>query len=254
METFIFLRQLSLTPTVLQPDKLDLNGSSGQEALVVESLDMGLDPVDDLLGEVSAGSRIADTCFDSVELLRRALGPEKARRHSHATTYYSYSSYIGTCTGLEDQEDLICLQADRHKGEYGGTAGDYNDPKGPDGQCRKYIHFKPDTVISESGGYPYFVHNTWYLSEADRLITQDPQLRGGYVAAVRNSNNITFGTPARIPTPVGPEALYCQKHSNYICSGLHSLRPRPGDNSSGSGMTTFIQCMYCIALGHNPLD
>ncbi|KAF5580914.1 hypothetical protein FPANT_9119 [Fusarium pseudoanthophilum] len=142
------------------------------------------------------------------DLLRRALGIEKARRHSHATTHYSCSSYIETFTGLERQEYLLCLQADRHRGEDGGTAGDYDNPNGPNGQYLKYLDFKPDTVISESGGYPYLVHNTWYLSETNRLVTQYPQLRGGYVAVVRNSNNITFGTPARIPTPHGPEILY----------------------------------------------
>ncbi|KAI3579242.1 hypothetical protein IWW34DRAFT_805856 [Fusarium oxysporum f. sp. albedinis] len=110
---------------------------------------------------------------------------------------------------------------------------------------------------------------TWYLSETGRLITQNPYARGGFVAAVRNSNKIIFGTPGSNPNPDGAEALYCQKEPNNVCSGVLScstdtknglsftplrynwwlpwgdvrfyddFRPQLGDRTPGSEMTTF---------------
>ncbi|KAH7240309.1 uncharacterized protein BKA55DRAFT_650393 [Fusarium redolens] len=123
--------------------------------------------------------------------------------------------------------------------------------------------------VTTTIGFPYLIHNTWYLSETGRLITQDPYARGGYVAAVRNSNNIIFGTPASNPNPDGAEALYCQKDPNDVCSGVLScstdtrnglsftapkydwyrqyddvrfyndFRPRLGDSTPGSEMAIF---------------
>ncbi|KAG7002469.1 hypothetical protein FocnCong_v001425 [Fusarium oxysporum f. sp. conglutinans] len=120
-----------------------------------------------------------------------------------------------------------------------------------------------------NGGYPSIVLDTWYLSETGRLITQNPYARGGFVAAVRNSNKIIFGTPGSNPNPDGAEALYCQKDPNNVCSGVLScstdtrnglsftplrhnwwlpwgdvrfyddFRPRLGDRTPGSEMATF---------------
>ncbi|KAK2124953.1 hypothetical protein NOF04DRAFT_1348685 [Fusarium oxysporum II5] len=75
---------------------------------------------------------------------------------------------------------------------------------------------------------------TWCLSETGRLITQNPYARGGFVAAVRNSNNIIFGTPGSNPNPDGAEALYCQKDPNDVCSGVLSCST---DNRNGLSFT-----------------
>ncbi|KAL5586288.1 hypothetical protein FOBRF1_016158 [Fusarium oxysporum] len=97
-----------------------------------------------------------------------------------------------------------------------------NGPKWTDGQYLKYNSNDPDSLISGNGGYPSLVLDTWCLSETGRLITQNPYARGGFVAAVRNSNNIIFGTPGSNPNPDGAEALYCQKDPNDVCSGVLS--------------------------------
>ncbi|KAL9562383.1 hypothetical protein ACKAV7_013466 [Fusarium commune] len=144
-----------------------------------------------------------------------------------------------------------------------------NGPKWTGGQYLKYNSNDPDSLISGNGGYPSLVLDTWYLSETGRLITQNPYARGGFVAAVRNSNNIIFGTPGSNPNPDGAEALYCQKDPNDVCSGVLScstdtrnglsftplrydwwlpwrdvrfyddFRPRLGDRTPGSEMATF---------------
>jgi hypothetical protein len=144
-----------------------------------------------------------------------------------------------------------------------------NGPKWTDGQYLKYNSNDPDSLISGNGGYPSLVLDTWYLSETGRLITQNPYARGGFVAAVRNSNKIIFGTPGSNPNPDGAEALYCQKDPNNVCSGVLScstdtknglsftplrynwwlpwgdvrfyddFRPQLGDRTPGSEMTTF---------------
>ncbi|RKL17626.1 hypothetical protein BFJ68_g4503 [Fusarium oxysporum] len=82
-----------------------------------------------------------------------------------------------------------------------------NGPKCTDGQYLKYNSNDPDSLISGNGGYPSLVLDTWYLSETGRLITQNPYARVGFVAAVRNSNKIIFGTPGSNPNPDGAEAL-----------------------------------------------
>ncbi|KAI8400117.1 hypothetical protein FOFC_18938 [Fusarium oxysporum] len=137
---------------------------------------------------------------------------------------------------------------------------------------RQYLNYNSndrDSLISGNGGYPSIVLDTWYLSETGRLITQNPYARGGFVAAVRNSNKIIFGTPGSNPNPDGAEALYCQKDPNNVCSGVLScstdtrnglsftplrhnwwlpwgdvrfyddFRPRLGDRTPGSEMATF---------------
>ncbi|RYC92644.1 hypothetical protein BFJ63_vAg4703 [Fusarium oxysporum f. sp. narcissi] len=142
-------------------------------------------------------------------------------------------------------------------------------PKWTDGQYLKYNSNDPDSLISGNGGYHSLVLDTWYLSETGRLITQNPYARGGFVAAVRNSNKIIFGTPGSNPNPDGAEALYCQKDPNNVCSGVLScstdtrnglsftplrynwwlpwgdvrfyddFRPQLGDRTPGSEMATF---------------
>ncbi|KAM0081127.1 hypothetical protein ACKRZS_006715 [Fusarium odoratissimum] len=97
-----------------------------------------------------------------------------------------------------------------------------NGPKWTDGQYLKYNSNDPDSLISGNGGYPSLVLDTWYLSETGRLITQNPYAWAGFVAAVRNLNNIIFGTPGSNPNPDGAEALYCQKDPNDVCSGVLS--------------------------------
>ncbi|KAF4332483.1 kelch domain protein [Fusarium beomiforme] len=150
-----------------------------------------------------------------------------------------------------------------------------NGPEWVDGQYLKYNPYNADTLISGNGGYPYLYSQIFYLSEGGRLITQDP-LAPGYVAAVRNSNNIIFGTPVTNPNPADAEPLYCQKDPNDVCSGVLScstdtrfglsftpfsyekykdlsneamvrdiykyyndFRPRLGDSTPGSKMATF---------------
>ncbi|KAM0229736.1 hypothetical protein ACHAPO_009810 [Fusarium lateritium] len=144
-----------------------------------------------------------------------------------------------------------------------------NGPKWTDGQYLRYHSSYPDSFVAGNGGYPFLYFNTWYLSETGRLITQNPYARAGFIAAVRNSNNIIFGTPISNPNPDDSEALYCHKDPNDVCSGVLScstdtrnglsftvpkydwyrewedprfyndFRPRLGDSTPGSEMATF---------------
>ncbi|EXM19229.1 hypothetical protein FoTM2_008441 [Fusarium oxysporum f. sp. vasinfectum] len=152
------------------------------------------------------------------------------------------------------------------------TAGACSSPSEKSGKCSKIR-------INSPKGYPSIVLDTWYLSETGRLITQNPYARGGFVAAVRNSNKIIFGTPGSNPNPDGAEALYCQKDPNNVCSGVLScstdtrnglsftplrynwwlpwgdvrfyddFRPRLGDRTPGSEMATFTwEAVSCACL------
>ncbi|KAK2674498.1 hypothetical protein RAB80_009482 [Fusarium oxysporum f. sp. vasinfectum] len=232
-------------------------------------------------------------------------GVEKARRHSHTTTCCSSSLYAGAATGTETVTQPVTTTigvgtatvtatttVDRPGGDvkfytenpyqyrYIGagpvgntwTAGACSSPSEKSGKCSKIR-------INSPKGYPSIVLDTWYLSETGRLITQNPYARGGFVAAVRNSNKIIFGTPGSNPNPDGAEALYCQKDPNNVCSGVLScstdtrnglsftplrynwwlpwgdvrfyddFRPRLGDRTPGSEMATFTwEAVSCACL------